>query len=261
MTTKHSELWRAGPAVVMAVVMAVAAALAGCDASDPSAATAPVTATSQAGEVPPTTQPAADLVAPTYALPTFPLVARDVPTGLGRPWVGLSWGKPNLGFTSGRGEVTVMIFASRPADDARTPGMRRLDTKVGSAGAVVFDGDYADAKDVTRLVVATWQHSPDQWVRITSADALTRDDVLRLARGLRPGSMPGTAPPVTLSLVPADQELVTLSDSFLCLALRGALDQSTTSLCVTWGDLGLRGGRVADGEGTAGRVAGVRQRP
>jgi hypothetical protein len=235
MTTKHKGLWRAA----MAAVTAVAAALSGC-ASGP-AATAPVPTTAQPGAVAPTTRPAADLVAPTYALPTFPLVARDVPTGLGRPWVGLSWGRPSLGFTAGRGTVTVVIFASRPDDDPRTQGMRRLDTKVGGAGAVVSGGDYADAKDVTRLVVATCRPRPDQWVRITSTDALIRDGVLRLGRGLRPGTTPGTAPPVTLSLVPAGQELVSLSDSSLCLAPRGALDQVTTSLCVSWGDLGLRG--------------------
>jgi hypothetical protein len=154
--------------------------------------------------------------------------------------VGLIQGTPVLNYPFGSGEVSVRIIRSRPTIREQS-GMRRLDAKIGSADAVMLDGDYRDALDVTKLVVLTWRLSDGRWARVIGMDALTRDDVLRLARGLRPGTTPAGRPPVTLALAPAGYDLVHLDVRSLCLAPRGAVDEISTSVCVGWGPYELRG--------------------
>jgi hypothetical protein len=216
-----------GAAAVLAVVVAVPVWLAGERSALPTPPAVP--------SMPVVPSPSA--VAwepPRFEMPTFPLAPGWEPAGIGAGRVGRLGTNVMLTY-EGSGVLGVEVgpvpgsWENEGDEDHRSTVNGRAATV---RTATWFDG----AKPGERYVGVRWRLADGQWVQLISFGPRTEEQVLRFARGLRPGVLPAAPAPFTFAEMPPGLTLQYVDGQNICFAPRPPADNNNPEgLCVNVG--------------------------
>jgi hypothetical protein len=214
-----------GAAAVLAVVVAVPVWLAGERSALPTPPAVP--------SVPVVPSPSA--VAwepPRFEMPTFPLTPSWEPPGVGPGRVGRFGANLILAY-EGSGVLGVDVgpvpgsWESEGEEDHRST--------VNGRAATVRTGSWFDgAKPGERYVGVRWRLTDGRWVQLISFGPRTEEQVLRFARGLRPGVVPAAPAPFSFAEIPPGLTLQAVHGQNMCFSTRPPAHYgSLEGLCVS----------------------------
>jgi hypothetical protein len=212
------------------------AAVLGAAALLVAAIAVPVALTGSRSPAPPAPPGSAGWHRPRLEMPTFPLTPGWTPAGFGVPEVGKVGRNRFLSYESPAGG-TLEARVGPTGGDWEAEGEDR-ETTVGKAGATmrtVPASVYEGVNPGDGYAAVRWQLPDGNWAQVMSTGTLTENDVLRFARGLRPGTVPASPAPFTVAAAPRGLVLQQATREQWCLAPPAALSEylDGRGICIT----------------------------
>ena len=149
-----------------------------------------------------TTAPVDRWVEPSWPPLRFPLRPTDVPAGIGTPTVGRHGPNMTLNYRRGETLLSVTVGPAQVGWDVEGDDEDRTVTVDGRRAVLRTAGSFDGAGPGDRYAGVRWRLADGRWVQVASYGPRTEAEVLRFARGLRPGDGPVGRAPFTFAEAP-----------------------------------------------------------